>query len=75
MHTVNFAITYTSDEGGYNALEPITGTTTWGETLEEARAVIIEALELYFEEVAAEEIPQTNGVVFGSVAVQTEDAA
>lgn len=75
MRTLNLTITYTPDEGGYNALEPITGTSTWGETLEEARAMIVEALELYFEETAEEEIPQTNGVVFGSVTIQAKDAA
>ena len=37
-------------EGGYVALNPETGTTTQGETLEEALANLQEATELYLEE-------------------------
>jgi predicted RNase H-like HicB family nuclease len=75
MADVQFTITFAPDEGGYNALEPITGTTSWGATLEEARAMITEALELYLEETAAEDTPQTSGVLTGSVTVHVEDAA
>jgi predicted RNase H-like HicB family nuclease len=56
---VTFHILYTPDEDGYNALEPVTGTTSWGKNLAEAKAMITEALELYFGEVSrqdAEEI-------------------
>ncbi|MFC5724787.1 type II toxin-antitoxin system HicB family antitoxin [Streptomyces gamaensis] len=49
---VCFQIVYTPDEGGYNALEPVSGTTSWGQTLDQAREMITEALELYFAEVA-----------------------
>ncbi|MEV5508973.1 hypothetical protein [Streptomyces orinoci] len=42
-----FRILYTPDEGGYNALEPVTGTTSWGQDFAEAKALITEALELY----------------------------
>lgn len=52
---VAFTIRYTPDDGGYCALEPITGTTSWGATMSEARQMITEALELYFEEISAEE--------------------
>ncbi|MEU5189638.1 hypothetical protein AB0G83_21165 [Streptomyces klenkii] len=48
---VTFHILYTPDEGGYNALEPVIGTTSWGGDLAEAKAMIAEALELYFVEV------------------------
>ncbi len=37
-------------EGGYVALNPETGTTTQGETIEEALANLREATELYLEE-------------------------
>ncbi|KNE82980.1 MULTISPECIES: type II toxin-antitoxin system HicB family antitoxin [Streptomyces] len=52
---VTFHIHYTPDEGGYNALEPVTGTTSWGRDLAEAKAMITEALELYFAEVSRED--------------------
>lgn len=37
-------------EGGYTALNPETGTTSQGETVEEAVANLREATELYLEE-------------------------
>jgi hypothetical protein len=37
--------------------------------------MITEALELYLEETAAEDTPQTGGVLTGSVTVHVEDAA
>ena len=37
-------------EGGFTALNPETGTTTQGETVEEALANLREATELYLEE-------------------------
>lgn len=70
MEAVSFQIVYTPDEDGYNALEPITGTTSWGKDLTEAQAMITEALELYFEEVGREEIPQAGTVVIGSASVR-----
>jgi predicted RNase H-like HicB family nuclease len=39
-----------ADEGGFVALNPETGTTTQGETLEEAIANLREATALYLEE-------------------------
>jgi predicted RNase H-like HicB family nuclease len=44
------AILTTAPEGGFTALNPETGTTTEGETLEEAIANLREAVELYLEE-------------------------
>lgn len=52
---LTFHILYTPDEGGYNALEPVTGTTSWGKDLAEAKAMIAEALELYLAELSPEE--------------------
>ena len=40
----------TEDEGGYVSFNPETGTTTQGETIEEALANLKEACELYLEE-------------------------
>ena len=39
-----------AQEGGYVAFNPETGTTTQGETVEEALANLAEATELYLEE-------------------------
>lgn len=44
------AVLTPAEEGGYVAYNPDTGTTTQGETLEEALANLREAVELYLEE-------------------------
>ncbi len=44
------AILTSAPEGGYVAFNPETGTTTQGETVEEALADLREATELYLEE-------------------------
>jgi predicted RNase H-like HicB family nuclease len=44
------AVLTPADEGGYIALNPETGTTTQGETVEEAVANLSEATALYLEE-------------------------
>lgn len=44
------AVLTPAEEGGFVALNPETGTTTQGETLEEALANLREATELYLEE-------------------------
>ena len=44
------AILTLAEEGGYVALNPETGCTTQGDTLEEAMANLREAVELYLEE-------------------------
>lgn len=44
------AILTPAPEGGYVAFNPETGTTTQGETVEEALANLTEATELYLEE-------------------------
>lgn len=44
------AVLIRAPEGGYTALNPETGTTTQGETVEEAPANLGEATELYLEE-------------------------
>ncbi|MGQ0655692.1 MAG: type II toxin-antitoxin system HicB family antitoxin [Betaproteobacteria bacterium] len=44
------AVLMPAPEGGYTALNPETGTTTQGETIEEAIANLREATELYLDE-------------------------
>ncbi len=44
------AVLMPAAEGGFTALNPETGTTTQGETVEEAVANLREATELYLEE-------------------------
>ena len=44
------AVLTPAPEGGYTAFNPETGTTTQGETLEEALTNLREASELYLEE-------------------------
>jgi predicted RNase H-like HicB family nuclease len=44
------AVLTPAEEGGYIALNPETGTTTQGETVEEAVANLREATSLYLEE-------------------------
>jgi len=44
------AVITPAPEGGYTAFNPETGTTTQGETIEEALANLSEATELYLEE-------------------------
>lgn len=44
------AVLTPAPEGGYVAFNPETGTTTQGETVEEALASLREATELYLEE-------------------------
>jgi predicted RNase H-like HicB family nuclease len=44
------AVLNPAEEGGYIAFNPETGTTTQGETVEEALANLREAVELYLED-------------------------
>jgi len=44
------AVLLPAPEGGFTALNPETGTTTQGETVEEALANLREATEIYLEE-------------------------
>lgn len=44
------AVLNPSEEGGYVAFNPETGTTTQGDTVEEALANLKEAVELYLED-------------------------
>jgi predicted RNase H-like HicB family nuclease len=48
MHVT--AILTHAEEGGYTAFNPETGSTTQGETIDEALANLREAVELYLEE-------------------------
>jgi predicted RNase H-like HicB family nuclease len=44
------AVLFSAPEGGYTATDPETGTTSQGETADEALANLREAIELYREE-------------------------
>ncbi len=44
------AVLTPAEEGGYVAFNPETGTTTQGETVEQALAALREAVELYLED-------------------------
>jgi predicted RNase H-like HicB family nuclease len=61
------AILSPAEEGGFVALNPETGTTTQGETIDEALANLREAIELFLEEFP---IRRT-----GSPVVTTDDVA
>ena len=52
------AVLMPAPEGGYTALNPETGTTTQGESIEEAIANLREATELYLEEFPLREVGQ-----------------
>ena len=49
-HMILSAVITEAEEGGYVAYNPETGTTTQGETFDEAVAHLREATELYLEE-------------------------
>lgn len=61
------AILNPAEEGGYIALNPDTGCTTQGETIEEALSALREAVELYLED-----FPLRSG---GAPLVTTVDVA
>jgi predicted RNase H-like HicB family nuclease len=52
------AVLMPAPEGGYTALNPETGTTTQGETVEEAIANLREATELHLEEFPLPDVGQ-----------------
>jgi predicted RNase H-like HicB family nuclease len=52
------AVLMPSPEGGFTALNPETGTTTEGESIEEAIANLREATELYLEEFPLSKVGQ-----------------
>jgi predicted RNase H-like HicB family nuclease len=52
------AVLMPAPEGGYTALNPETGTTTQGETVEEAIANLREATELYLGEFPLADVGQ-----------------
>jgi len=58
------AVLIPASEGGFTALNPETGTTTQGETIEEALANLREATELYLEEFPLQATGQTLVTTF-----------
>ena len=58
MSIATFTAVFTAaPEGGFVAFNPETGTTTQGETIDEALANLKEATELYLEEFPAAKTP------------------
>jgi predicted RNase H-like HicB family nuclease len=70
--TLRFAATLTPDTelGGYVAEAVGIGVVSQGETVEEATANLREALELYFEDEPAGEVPVDNSFLVTSVDVR-----
>jgi len=61
-------------EGGYTVTVPaLPGVVTYGKTVEEAKKMAIEAIELYLESVAShqEEIPKENETLYTQVSVNS----
>ena len=58
------AVLTPAEEGGYIALNPETGTTTQGETVEEAVKNLKEATELFLEEFPARQMPHPAVTTF-----------
>jgi antitoxin HicB len=73
MQKRTFQLAFESDpEGGYTVTVPaLPGCVTYGATLEEARAMAREAIELYLEDLAAhqEKIPENDSTLWGTIEV------
>lgn len=78
MSTRTFQLVFEPDpKGGYTVTVPaLPGCTTYGATLEEARKMAREAIELYIEDMTAdgEKIPQEDTSLVGTVDVQVATA-
>lgn len=60
-------------EGGFNALNPETGTASQGDTLDEAMANLLEAVELYLDERFSADFAGTSVVKQFSVEAAMKD--
>lgn len=69
----NYTVVFQKEpEGGYTVLVPsLPGCVTYGKTLEEAKKMAKEAIELYLESLAErkEEIPTQEDILFGQIQV------
>ena len=63
------AVLNPAEEGGFNALNPETGTVSQGESIEEALANLREAVELYLEDQPEERSRVISQVTTGGLAV------
>jgi len=74
MRKQAFQLAFEPDpQGGFTVTVPmLPGCVTYGETMDEARAMAREAIELYVEDMAAdgEKIPPDDRILFGSVEVE-----
>lgn len=78
MNKKSFQLAFEPDpDGGYTVSVPaLPGCITYGETLEEARKMAREAIELYLEDLADnnEEIPGADATLWGTVEVEVAKA-
>ena len=74
MKKQTFHLAFEPDpKGGYTVTVPaLPGCVTYGKTLEQARVMAREAIELYLEDLAAdgETFPQSDSTLLGTVEVQ-----
>ena len=79
MRKQTFQLLFEPDtEGGYTVTVPaLPGCVTYGATIEEARLMAREAIELYLEDLAEnhEKIPQTSETLSGTIDVDVAVAA
>ena len=79
MQKQTFQLLFEPDtDGGYTVTVPaLPGCVTYGSTIEEARAMAREAIELYLEDLAAhhEKVPSTDKTLSGTIEVDVAIAA
>lgn len=72
---LNYTVVFQKEpEGGYTAIVPsLSGCVTYGKTLEEAKKMAREAIELYLESLKAhkEDIPSQEEIFYSQVQVST----
>lgn len=68
---LNFSAIFKKEsEGGYTVIIPsLPGCVTYGETLEEAKSMAADAIQLYLESIEknGDETPQENDVFYGQI--------
>lgn len=72
MKIYNYTVVFEPVEGGYNVIVPaIPEICTFGETLEEARAMVADAIKCYIESAlkANEPVPEDKKPSIGRVAI------
>ena len=74
-HILDYTVFFQKEsEGGYTAIVPtLPGCVSYGETIEEAKLMAKEAIELYLESLSAhqEEIPKESGFLQTKISVRS----